>query len=109
MTKRMMGGRRWTCAIVFCAVSIASGVALPVARGSSNAPSAPDDVAKPGRGARKTRSGLAMKILVAGRGKEHPQVNDCVKLRYVAWKRDGALHALSDETSAPEIQCLRRL
>ena len=50
-----------------------------------------------------------MKILVAGRGKEHPQVNDCVKLRYVAWKRDGALHALSDETSAPEIQCLRRL
>ncbi|HEY2900771.1 MAG TPA: FKBP-type peptidyl-prolyl cis-trans isomerase [Polyangia bacterium] len=54
----------------------------------------PPDVASPPAGAIKTPSGVALKILRPGRGTQHPQANDCVKLHFSAWKRDGTF--LSD-------------
>lgn len=67
---------------------------------------APPDVAMPPADAIHTDSGLAMIVLDAGSGTDHPSGDDCVIVRFAAWKRNGALFSTSglhDETST---QCL---
>jgi FKBP-type peptidyl-prolyl cis-trans isomerase len=109
MSKGIFTGRRRPRGNVFIAGCVASALVSSAAFSGTAAPTAPDDVAAPSPGARKNRSGLATKILVPGKGKMHPQDNDCVKVHYAAWTRDGKLRAQSDESSAPEIQCVRQL
>ena len=52
---------------------------------------APADVATPPADAKKTASGLATKILTPGKGKEHPQDADSVKVHYTGWTSDGKM------------------
>jgi peptidylprolyl isomerase len=52
---------------------------------------APDDVAKPPKDAKVTASGLATKVLTPGKGKEHPQDADTVKVHYTGWTSDGKM------------------
>ena len=48
-----------------------------------------------------------MRVLHAGTGTEHPGPNDCVKLEYTAWRRNGALHSSSTVQGQPTTQCLQ--
>src|SRR5439155_677199 len=52
---------------------------------------APDDVAAPPADAKKTASGLAMKVLTPGKGKEHPGAEDKVTVHYTGWTADGKM------------------
>ena len=72
--------------------------AAPAATAAAAAPSAdpkalpaPADVATPPADAKKTASGLATKILTPGKGKEHPQDADSVKVHYTGWTSDGKM------------------
>jgi len=51
----------------------------------------PDDVAAVPDDARKTRSGLAYKLLRHGTGKAHPTEADTVEVHYSGWTPDGKL------------------
>lgn len=90
--------------------SAASSVAASsaVARDASRGVAAPADVAAPPANAEVTPSGVASIVLAGGQGGAPPVANDCVRARYVAWKRDGSLHADTSRDAAPTIQCLRR-
>jgi FKBP-type peptidyl-prolyl cis-trans isomerase len=68
--------------------------------------SAPPDVAAPPADAQVTPSGMATKILKQGNGSEHPAANDCVRVTFTAWKRDGTLFATSTSMDSSEILCL---
>ncbi len=52
---------------------------------------APPDVAAPPADAKKTPSGLALKVLKAGTGKDHPTAEDKVKVDYTGWTTDGKM------------------
>ena len=52
---------------------------------------APADVAAAPSDAKKTASGLASKVLTAGKGKEHPTDQDQVKVHYTGWTSDGKM------------------
>ncbi len=52
---------------------------------------APADVAAPPSDAKKTASGLALKVLKAGTSKEHPGPDDKVKVHYTGWTTDGKM------------------
>jgi peptidylprolyl isomerase len=52
---------------------------------------APDDVAAPPADAKKTSSGLAIKVLKPGTGKDHPTADDKVKVDYTGWTTDGKM------------------
>jgi len=52
---------------------------------------APPDVAAPPADARKTSSGLALKVLTPGKGKEHPGPEDKVTVHYTGWTTDGKM------------------
>ena len=52
---------------------------------------APSDVAAAPADAIKTASGLATKILVKGKGTEHPGKDDVVTIHYTGWKSDGSM------------------
>ena len=70
---------------------------------------APADVAAPPPGALKTASGVAMTVLKPGEGQERPGSNDCVKVHFIAWNRDGSFLAGSRRHAEPESQCLRTM
>jgi FKBP-type peptidyl-prolyl cis-trans isomerase len=70
------------------------------------APAAPPDVAAPPADAIRSVSGLAMTVLQAGSGTEHPTGDDCVIVRFTAWKRDGALFSTSGLHGETSTQCL---
>jgi FKBP-type peptidyl-prolyl cis-trans isomerase len=67
---------------------------------------APPDVAAPPTRAKKTASGLAMKVLKPGRGSAQPMENDCVLVRFTGWRTDGSLFSTSELRGAPDVQCL---
>jgi hypothetical protein len=67
---------------------------------------APPDVAEPPQDAIRTVSGLAMTVLQAGSGADHPQGDDCAIVRFTAWKRDGALFSTSGLHGETSTQCL---
>ena len=52
---------------------------------------APDDVAAPSTDAKKTASGLAIKVLTPGKGKDHPGPEDKVTVHYTGWTTDGKM------------------
>jgi peptidylprolyl isomerase len=52
---------------------------------------APSDVATPPADAKKTASGLASKVLTAGKGTVHPKDVDQVKVHYTGWTSDGKM------------------
>jgi peptidylprolyl isomerase len=52
---------------------------------------APDDVAAAPADAKKTASGLAIKVLTPGQGKEHPGPDDKVTVHYTGWTTDGKM------------------
>jgi FKBP-type peptidyl-prolyl cis-trans isomerase len=52
---------------------------------------APADVATAPADAKKTASGLATKVLTAGKGKDHPKDEDTVKVHYTGWTSDGKM------------------
>jgi peptidylprolyl isomerase len=67
------------------------------------------DLAAPPPDALKTASGVAMTVLKAGGGDERPGSNDCVKVHFIAWSRDGSFLAGSRGQVEPETQCLRTM
>ena len=94
-------------------VALLAPVALVVrparARAEAGVVPAPADVAAPGAGVRAAPSGLAGKILARGHGRARAQSNDCVKVHYTGWRRDGLMIASSRREELPEVQCLRRV
>lgn len=67
---------------------------------------APADVAAAPPDAQLMQSGLAMKVLQAGKGTEHPLQNDCVTVSFVAWKTDGTLFSTSTTMNDADVLCL---
>jgi peptidylprolyl isomerase len=55
------------------------------------APRAPKDVAAPPKDAKKTKSGLAWKVLKPGSGKNHPSATSRVEVHYSGWTTDGKM------------------
>jgi len=115
-----MGREHWAALFaLLCGVSCHRGATSSgsAPHPSSSAPSAlapalalakaPPDVATPPADAVLTPNGVAMKRLQAGSGTAHPAPNDCVKLNYTAWRRDGTLHSSSQIQGAPATQCLQ--
>jgi peptidylprolyl isomerase len=52
---------------------------------------------------------LALVVLDKGQGTDHPKLNDCVRLRFIARAADGALFARSPADGSPDTECIRRL
>lgn len=52
-------------------------------------PNAPADVAAPPKRAKKTKSGLATRVLKKGTGKAHPAKFDTITIHYTGWTPDG--------------------
>jgi FKBP-type peptidyl-prolyl cis-trans isomerase len=69
----------------------------------------PVDVATPPRNATRTVSGSFVKVITRGAGTAHPGMNDCVKLQYTTWSRDGSVVARSEPSSTPGTQCMGTL
>jgi peptidylprolyl isomerase len=62
---------------------------------------APPDVAAPPAEAKKTASGLAYKVLRAGKGSSHPERRSRVTVHYTGWTTDGKMFDSSVERGAP--------
>ena len=58
-------------------------------------PAVPPDVAAPPKDAKKTKSGLAYKVLQKGKGKVPPTPQDTVTCHYTGWTTDGKMFASS--------------
>jgi FKBP-type peptidyl-prolyl cis-trans isomerase len=67
---------------------------------------APPDVAAPPSDAQMMPSGLGMKVLAQGSGSDHPTVNDCVAVSFIAWKTDGNLFSTSTSLNDSDQLCL---
>jgi len=59
--------------------------------GITPGPKTPEDVAVPPPEAKKTKSGIAYRVLQAGTGKDHPKADDLVKVHYSGWTTDGKM------------------
>lgn len=55
------------------------------------APAVPEDVAAAPDDAKKTDSGLASKVITAGKGKDKPKESDTVRVHYSGWTTDGKM------------------
>lgn len=64
-------------------------------------PGAPPDVASPPKDAKRTKSGLASKVLKKGSGKGHPGKFDTVTLSYTGWTTDGRMFDSSQSYPQP--------
>lgn len=65
------------------------------------APKAPPDVAEPPDEAARTPSGLASKVLIKGKGSEHPGPYDRVTVKYTGWTTGGRTFDSSIPTGEP--------
>jgi len=65
-----------------------AGAAAPVIQPD---PNAPPDVSAPPKGAKRTKSGLAWKVLKKGKGKSRPGKFDTVTMKYTGWTPDGQM------------------
>jgi FKBP-type peptidyl-prolyl cis-trans isomerase len=54
-------------------------------------PAVPEDVAAAPKSAKKTKSGIAYKVLKKGTGKEHPKADSNVEVHYSGWTTDGKM------------------
>jgi len=59
--------------------------------GITGAPKVPEDVAAPPKNAKKTKSGIAYRVLKKGTGKEHPKAESMVEVHYSGWQTDGKM------------------
>jgi peptidylprolyl isomerase len=64
-------------------------------------PAVPADVAAPPKDAKKTKSGLAYKVLQKGKGKVHPKAEDTVTCHYSGWTTDGKMFDSSVQRGQP--------
>ena len=62
---------------------------------------APTDVAAPPADATTTASGLATKILTAGKGARHPRPDSRVRVHYSGWTTDGQMFDSSVARNEP--------
>jgi len=62
---------------------------------------APADVAAPPKDAKKTKSGIAYKVLTPGRGTEHPTETSEVRVHYTGWTTDGKMFDSSVNGGVP--------
>jgi peptidylprolyl isomerase len=70
---------------------------------------APADVAAPPKDAKKTKSGLAYKVLTKGTGKEHPKAEAQVQVNYTGWTTDGKMFDSSTRHGGPATFPLNRV
>jgi len=59
--------------------------------GLTPAPSTPLDVAQPPKNAKRTKSGLAYRVLARGKGKQRPKPESTVEIQYTGWTPDGKM------------------
>jgi peptidylprolyl isomerase len=64
-------------------------------------PAAPADVAAAPKDAKKTKSGLAYKVLQKGKGKVHPKAEETVEVHYSGWTKDGKMFDSSVTRGTP--------
>ena len=69
----------------------------------------PPDVKAPPKDAKKTTSGLAYKVLTAGKGKAHPTASSEVTVHYTGWTTDGKMFDSSVARSEPATFPLNRV
>lgn len=82
----------------------AAGLALAIsstARAETIMPETPSDVQAPPTEAIKTASGLASKVLQAGKGQQKPTATDTVTVHYSGWTPDGKLFDSSVKHGQP--------
>ena len=89
------------------AVTPAPPSSLPPAAPVASSAPAPADVAAPPADATKTPSGVAMKVLRAGHGGDRPKDDDCVKVTFQGWNREGTLLVSSPDEAL--VQCMRTI
>jgi FKBP-type peptidyl-prolyl cis-trans isomerase len=65
------------------------------------APKVPEDVAAAPKSAKKTKSGLAYRVLKKGTGKEHPKAENTVEVHYSGWTKDGKMFDSSVSRGEP--------
>ena len=87
-------------AIIPSAAGLALAISIP-ARAETVMPETPSDVAAPPADAAKTASGLASKVLQAGKGDQHPAAADTVTVHYSGWTTDGKLFDSSVKRGQP--------
>ena len=75
---------------LICTLLIAFAIPVVAEPQAKPAP-APPDVAAPPKDAQKTSSGLASKVLVSGKGQEHPKSTSQVTVHYTGWTTDGKM------------------
>jgi FKBP-type peptidyl-prolyl cis-trans isomerase len=73
----------------------------PAPPAQPNAIPAPPDVAAAPADAKVTASGLALKVLQPGTGKDHPGATDRVSVHYSGWTKDGKMFDSSVARGAP--------
>jgi peptidylprolyl isomerase len=59
--------------------------------GITSAPKVPEDVAAAPKNAKKTKTGIAYKVLKKGAGKDHPKADSNVEVHYSGWTTDGKM------------------
>ena len=64
-------------------------------------PPTPPDVKAVPHDAKKTASGLAYKVITAGKGTEHPKPTDVVEVHYAGWTTDGKMFDNSYSRGTP--------
>ena len=87
----------WIAALLLFAAADPSG---------NGPPPAPANVASPPSSATRTPSGVAMRVITPGGGTRHPTDNDCVRLHFTIWRRDGSFLSSSRPSGEPQNQCL---
>lgn len=75
--------------------------------GVTSAPKTPEDVAAPPKSAKKTKSGIAYRVLKKGTGKQHPTADNTVEVNYSGWTTDGKMFDSSVARGEPATFPLR--
>jgi FKBP-type peptidyl-prolyl cis-trans isomerase len=69
--------------------------------GITSPPKVPEDVAAPPKSAKKTKSGIAYRVLQKGTGKQHPTADSSVTVHYSGWTTDGKMFDSSVSRGLP--------
>jgi peptidylprolyl isomerase len=83
------------------AVDLRAGDTTKPAPGRGAPKPPPPDVAAPPADAERTASGLASRVLRAGRGSEHPAPDGVVTVHYTGWTTDGRMFDSSESRGEP--------
>jgi peptidylprolyl isomerase len=71
--------------------------------GITSPPKVPEDVAAAPKNAKKTKSGIAYRVLKKGTGKEHPTAQSTVEVHYSGWTTDGKMFDSSVARGQPAV------